>query len=361
MAEEKRLRLKRRRMAAPEPPVPTRTPQTARPGARAPQFPPRASSTWLGHTDVNQTDRVWALLMKTVSSDTKLTAWQTVPDLPQSTAKAPAMSEYVGTETFSAGSRLFTWLPFPPSCDAMTVRLDRKPRRKTAGGSGDAGTRQGWPPPAQPPAIQRQTPVPEREGEEAVSTQAAAGLGVAQESHGRWAKCYTGNVRSEDVFGAEPRQHAAKYKKRSPAKERHGRGHMSSDVVDGPNPPPQRNTGRPGSDPEVQSDLPTGHREAKRQQVSPRRTLRAAEDEDDSDIIIVESQDSPFTENGQHGTGQTAAGDSVTKVWSDGPKGSLTLRSCPMCLAHFPAGCSQLEVDCHLAKCLSESTEDVMW
>ncbi|XP_060115401.1 Fanconi anemia core complex-associated protein 20 [Heteronotia binoei] len=38
-----------------------------------------------------------------------------------------------------------------------------------------------------------------------------------------------------------------------------------------------------------------------------------------------------------------------------------TLDCCPMCQFHFTGTLSQLDRDSHLAKCLSESTEDVIW
>ncbi|XP_015266411.1 PREDICTED: Fanconi anemia core complex-associated protein 20 [Gekko japonicus] len=37
------------------------------------------------------------------------------------------------------------------------------------------------------------------------------------------------------------------------------------------------------------------------------------------------------------------------------------LDCCPMCQSHFTGTLSQLDRDSHLAKCLSESTEDVIW
>ncbi|CAM5105721.1 unnamed protein product [Natator depressus] len=41
--------------------------------------------------------------------------------------------------------------------------------------------------------------------------------------------------------------------------------------------------------------------------------------------------------------------------------GTLTLDSCPMCLIQFTGTLSQLNIDSHLAKCLSESADDVIW
>ncbi|KAG8505478.1 Fanconi anemia core complex-associated protein 20 [Galemys pyrenaicus] len=37
------------------------------------------------------------------------------------------------------------------------------------------------------------------------------------------------------------------------------------------------------------------------------------------------------------------------------------LRSCPLCQAAFGPGLAPLDVDAHLAQCLAESTEDVVW
>nr|XP_054369152.1 Fanconi anemia core complex-associated protein 20 [Mirounga angustirostris] len=38
-----------------------------------------------------------------------------------------------------------------------------------------------------------------------------------------------------------------------------------------------------------------------------------------------------------------------------------TLRSCPMCQADFAPSLAPLDIDGHLAQCLAESTEDVVW
>lgn len=38
-----------------------------------------------------------------------------------------------------------------------------------------------------------------------------------------------------------------------------------------------------------------------------------------------------------------------------------TLQSCPLCQADFAPGLAQLDIDSHLAQCLADSTEDVVW
>ncbi|XP_015192674.2 uncharacterized protein si:ch73-70k4.1 [Lepisosteus oculatus] len=41
--------------------------------------------------------------------------------------------------------------------------------------------------------------------------------------------------------------------------------------------------------------------------------------------------------------------------------GGAAIESCPMCRTQFPAGFTQLDCDSHLAKCLSEMNEDIVW
>nr|XP_045374558.1 Fanconi anemia core complex-associated protein 20 [Camelus bactrianus] len=42
-------------------------------------------------------------------------------------------------------------------------------------------------------------------------------------------------------------------------------------------------------------------------------------------------------------------------------EGTPTLRSCPMCQADFSPGLAPLDIDSHLAQCLADSTDDVVW
>ncbi|XP_069466280.1 Fanconi anemia core complex-associated protein 20 isoform X3 [Ambystoma mexicanum] len=42
-------------------------------------------------------------------------------------------------------------------------------------------------------------------------------------------------------------------------------------------------------------------------------------------------------------------------------EGMAPLQTCPMCLLQFDQKFSPLDIDSHLAKCLSESTEDIVW
>ncbi|XP_035759480.1 Fanconi anemia core complex-associated protein 20 [Egretta garzetta] len=54
-------------------------------------------------------------------------------------------------------------------------------------------------------------------------------------------------------------------------------------------------------------------------------------------------------------------GTESCKTTEDQSEGPSTLDSCPMCLIRFSGTLSQLDIDGHLARCLSESADDVMW
>ncbi|XP_065506370.1 Fanconi anemia core complex-associated protein 20 [Caloenas nicobarica] len=54
-------------------------------------------------------------------------------------------------------------------------------------------------------------------------------------------------------------------------------------------------------------------------------------------------------------------GTESCKEKTEQSEGSSTLDSCPMCLIRFSGTLSQLDIDGHLAQCLSESADDVMW
>ncbi|XP_067826344.1 uncharacterized protein [Heptranchias perlo] len=385
MAEEKKLKLKRKRVTAqprrelnPNPrltdliaqtgSLPQNDPPRKQPGAERKELP-SAVSTWLEDDDLNETDHIWALLIRSVYPDTKVSDWKTVsvPDLPPSPDKTPKSTEPVATETFSVGKDLFTWIPFPPACKAVALEARRKSQPYPSWGDDAAG--QGAVMDATEPQTGRsQLSLSEMEWHEDIfsSIDATNCPVFTKESDNRWAKGYLGNVKPEDVFGADPTRiftvHAAsKHTKSYPVDERHGRGHMRADVIHSPVVSLQRNEREPKqSVPELQSNPKPHNGKTKQHKMATGGTLCAVKD--DVDIITGEHQDHSFTAGGLCATSELSAEGAVNKWRPDSQaEGRLELESCPMCLVRFPAGFTLLEVDSHLAKCLSESTEDVIW
>ncbi|KAI7798049.1 putative fibroin heavy chain [Triplophysa rosa] len=69
------------------------------------------------------------------------------------------------------------------------------------------------------------------------------------------------------------------------------------------------------------------------------------------------------TKTGAGGSGSglgTKSGESMLSLEIK-PESKSELECCPMCLMAFPAGFSQMECDGHLAQCLSEMHEDIVW
>ncbi|XP_053545842.1 Fanconi anemia core complex-associated protein 20 [Bombina bombina] len=71
------------------------------------------------------------------------------------------------------------------------------------------------------------------------------------------------------------------------------------------------------------------------------------------DVIMVDISDDD--------AGTSSAAPQTLEKDIDKADGAKTLASCPICLMQFPKPLSQLDIDSHLAQCLSETTIDIMW
>ncbi|TRZ17502.1 hypothetical protein HGM15179_009614 [Zosterops borbonicus] len=58
--------------------------------------------------------------------------------------------------------------------------------------------------------------------------------------------------------------------------------------------------------------------------------------------------------------GSAAGAESHEENMENQSEATSALDSCPMCLMQFSGRLSQLDIDGHLARCLSESADDVM-
>uniref|UniRef100_UPI00398F7AB8 uncharacterized protein isoform X2 n=1 Tax=Pristiophorus japonicus TaxID=55135 RepID=UPI00398F7AB8 len=330
---------------------------------------PIAVSTWLDDDDLNETDHLWALLIKSVFPDITVSDWNTasVPDLPLSLEKIPKSTDIVATKTTSPGKELFTWIPFPPTCKVVTQEVKSKSWSFSSRGD-DAASKGDMMDTTESQTGRSQLPLSDMVRSEDVlsSLDVAKCLVFTNENDNKWAKGYLGNVKSEDVFGADPTRFstecaASKHEKSYPVDERHGRGHMSADVTHSSIASLQRNEREPKqSVPELQSKLKPRNGKTKQHKMATGGTLCA--EKDNVDIITGEWQDHSFIVDGLCATSKMSAEGAVNKGRPDGQaEGGMDLESCPMCLVRFPKGFTLLEVDSHLAKCLSESTEDVIW
>ncbi|XP_038629043.1 uncharacterized protein LOC119950575 isoform X1 [Scyliorhinus canicula] len=372
MAEEKKLKLKRKRIVVQPGREPNAKPrltdvchEAEENGTDPPREEPRsegkelplAVSSWLNGDDLNETDHIWALFIKSVFPGMEGSGWKTVsvPDFPSSPQKILKSTEPATTKITSAGKEIFTWIPFPLACKAMTLEV--KHQSRLFSGWGDDAFRNGEMVDTTEPKVTRsQLSLLEKVQDEGIlsSVDVTKSLEFTK-----------GNVKSEDIFGVDPTVFStepatSKHDKYYLVDERHGRGHMPVDVSHYSVAPLQRNKREPKQSMlELQSNLKNCKEKTKEHKMARRETMYA--EKDNVDNIIVECQEHSFTAGGLCATNKMNTEGAVDKGRPDLQVEELGLESCPMCLVPFPAGFTVLEVDSHLAKCLSESTEDVIW
>ncbi|XP_059808177.1 uncharacterized protein LOC132382206 [Hypanus sabinus] len=353
MAEEKKLKLKRRRAASlgqprelsPKPRQDIEQPAPERKELSA------TVSTWFDDNDINETDHIWAVMMKSMFPDMKGSDWKTirVPDLPLSPEKIPKCVESIATETISVGDESFMWTPFPPA-----VVLEERSRSDSLfSHRGIAANKGEWTNSTEL-CIDRSQPPPS----EIAQDKGALSSAEATKYLSIQSKNYLGNVKASNSFEADPVRFCAEQAGRKQNVYPVDVGHKAD------NAPPSPAKSLQKTNPEPMQPTPFTEKlgqEKTKQHKMPAGGTVVAEEEDDI-IITGEWQSHSFPENRLCATNMMNHKDAVTTGRSDGHvEGGLDLESCPMCLLQFPAGFTQLEVDSHLAKCLSESTEDVMW
>ncbi|XP_062888927.1 uncharacterized protein LOC134337667 [Mobula hypostoma] len=330
MAEEKKLKLKRRRAVglgqprklSPKPRQDSEQPAPERKELSA------TVSTWLDDNDINETDRIWALLMKSMFPDMKGSDWKTisVPDLPLSPEKIPKCVESIATEAISVGDESFMWTPFPPA-----VALEKRSRSDSLFSHRDIAANKGeWTNSTELCIDRSQPPLSETAQDKGV--EAAKHLNFTKKNHNIQSKNYLENVKAIE---ADPVRFSAEQAGRKQDVYPVDVGHQADNAPPSPamslqkiNPEPVQPTPftvRPSKGKTKQHKMPVGG-------------TVVGEEEDDI-IITGEWQDHSFPENRLCATNMMNHKDAVTIGRSDGHvEGGLDLESCPMCLLQFPAG-----------------------
>ncbi|XP_066428800.1 Fanconi anemia core complex-associated protein 20 [Eleutherodactylus coqui] len=85
----------------------------------------------------------------------------------------------------------------------------------------------------------------------------------------------------------------------------------------------------------------------------PKGTVEPEAEEKSSDVIMIDAT----KETSEISSGGNRVKESVEKS----ADATSSLDNCPICLMQFPKQFSQLDMDSHLAQCLSETTVDVVW
>ncbi|KAM6402639.1 Fanconi anemia core complex-associated protein 20 [Rhynochetos jubatus] len=310
MSEEAagKLRLKPRKAAAGN-----REPSPGREPARRTLA---GGCSWFEKDDWNECDKPWMLVLKGIGQGFWRRRWQTVPSFPELPGKSAEEQDPRKQEVFTVGTKDFQWVSFPSfrterlqAEDPSSHRLTRSQTDRSRAGRGHADELQSVPSPAEET---RCVPVADTAKNVAgEDTEGGSGLDASPESR-------------------QVAQHGSAHPLASPQSSARAFGFQQ-----GCRGPAQ---GRRGS----------------------------TEEKGWEELRIQTHQGSISSGEGRHvPAGEKPPLESVSGTESckteDPSEGSSTLASCPMCLTRFSGTLSQLDIDGHLARCLSESADDITW
>ncbi|XP_072210120.1 Fanconi anemia core complex-associated protein 20 [Excalfactoria chinensis] len=310
MAEEGAAKLRLRAKKAPT--------ALSRESSTAPQR--RAStdrSSWFENNDLNECEKTWSLLLRNISQDLQCTSWQTVPSFPEFFSKSSEEENLQKEEVFKIGMKDFCWTPFPPFPKEQHFKPDF----------------------SSPQLIETQLEHLHEEWDQADELKS---LPSASEQ----TCCNTNTDSPPDMAGEDT-------------------GGVSKADVD------------------LKPFTDTQHKTSTCHLPLPQRTVKALSVEQHCRGTVQNSKKGKqeknelqaqthqssisFGESRSVPTGRksplvnVAGNESCKENSGQESEGSSALDSCPMCLIRFSGRLSQLDIDGHLARCLSESTDDIMW
>ncbi|XP_015737960.1 Fanconi anemia core complex-associated protein 20 [Coturnix japonica] len=274
-------------------------------------------SSWFENNDLNECEKTWSLLLRNISPDLQCTSWQTVPSFPQFFSKGSEEENLQKQEVFKIGMKDFHWTPFP-SFHKEHFKPDF----------------------SSPQLIETQLEHLHEEWDQADEPKS-----LPSASEQMCCKTNTGpppDMAGEDIGGIS-----------------------KADVDLKPFTDTQHKTST------CHLPLPQGTVKALSVQQHCRGTVQNSKEkgkQEKSELQAQTHQSSiSFGESRSVPTGRkppllSMAGNESCKENSvQESEGSSALDSCPMCLTPFSGRLSQLDIDGHLARCLSESTDDIMW
>ncbi|XP_069730681.1 Fanconi anemia core complex-associated protein 20 [Phaenicophaeus curvirostris] len=287
--------------------------------------PPARSRTvadrgsWFEKDELNECEKPWMLLLKDISHDLQCTDWQMVPSFPEFLGKSSEEESPQKQEVFTVGMKDFQWVSFPSYCkekhlnpkDLGSPELTQSQNSLLPEGWGQADRLNSLPSTAEETGCATiADQVKNRVGQDTQGTaKVAASPKSCQVPHGRSCVRPSALLPSHAEAPCFPQQsrgavqHSRDNREEEGGKELHLPTHGGNASLDGAREVSAEGTPLPGSVP---------------------------------------------------GTGSC-------KETENQSEGASTLDSCPMCLLRFSGTLSQLDIDGHLARCLSESADDVMW
>ncbi|XP_065552273.1 Fanconi anemia core complex-associated protein 20 isoform X2 [Lathamus discolor] len=277
------------------------------------------SCSWFEKEDLNECEEPWALLLKGISQDSQCADWQAVPSFPEFFGKSSKEETPQEQEVFTAGKKDFPWVSFPSFCKELlntenlsSHQLTQSQINRLHKGQGQADKQSSLPCAAEKTCCVTITDQAKHVAGE--DTEAISKPDVSLKS-------YELTWNRSSVHHLALPQCSAK----ALSCQQHCGGTAQNSMENG-----KENHGK-----ELQLQTHQG------------------------DVSFREARCSPAEENPP--LASVPQTKSCKEETENQGEGASTLDSCPMCLIHFSGMLSQPDIDDHLAMCLSESTDDVMW
>ncbi|XP_068270385.1 Fanconi anemia core complex-associated protein 20 [Nyctibius grandis] len=288
--------------------------------------PPRRRQTstercsWFEKEDLNECEKAWILLLKDISEDLQCTNWQTVPSFPEFFGKSSEEESLQKQEVFTIGMKEFQWVSFPSFCkekclnpkDPTSHQLVQSQVDPVQQGRGQADKLKSLPSTAEKTCCV--TITDQAKNMVGEDTKGISNLDASPNS------CKLTQHRSSTHHLALPQSSAKAFSFQEYCR---GTGQKSR----------ENRKENDGQELQIQTHQGT--------------------------MSFGEARRVPAEK--QPPLGSIPGTESCTEKTENQSEGSSTLDSCPMCLMSFSGTLSQLDIDGHLAKCLSESADDVMW
>nr|XP_026652572.1 Fanconi anemia core complex-associated protein 20 [Zonotrichia albicollis] len=265
--------------------------------------------SWFEKEELNECEKTWLLLLKDISQDSECTNWDTVPSFPEFLEKKQQEKSPEHQEVFTVGTKDFQWVSFPPFHQEKCLN---------------------------PTDLSSQQPA------QSQSNELHKGQGQADKLKSLSStaeKTCRGTSRDEarPACGADTEGVPELAVSPKPCEVP---GHSSSAQPSALG-PQQQHTGTAQSS-----------RAGRREQGEEKPQIQTHQGELPAGEGTGVPAEKPQPRN---------APESHEEKMENQSEASSALDSCPMCLMQFSGRLSQLDIDGHLARCLSESADDVMW
>nr|XP_005996648.1 PREDICTED: Fanconi anemia core complex-associated protein 20 [Latimeria chalumnae] len=315
---------------------------------------------WFERTELQELETPWLLVLKSVYPDLKPTHLGTVPDFPafpHETSEPKEQSTSKEQRSFSEGMEQWTWMSFPmickpalklnhPECNWIPKKesshlqnlKNHEIENTTMKRTSDSSVKHSWASdsvPSSPYSVSSpiDSDIVDNRHLEVVNL----GLGGTLDAAGK--RNLKRIKHSELLTNSESHREE---------------GGTAVDVAYEPLAPSHKYARAFGLEPATYVKS-----QGKRRQSNGNQS-ELPHSADDNSIPIVDSLDESTSATGQRDVSILKTDDADGKD-SKKTEEAVTLENCPLCLMQFPGGLPQLEIDSHLAKCLAESAEDVMW